>query len=161
MKFLCDHMLSRLGKWLRAAGHDTYIVTTPISDRQVAELALSEMRLLITRDRHFLRIKAVSSILLYLKSNDFEECIQEINQAILIDWLYAPFSRCLNCNSLLENSNLDDLIGQIPTRIRQQKKEFWYCPACHHMYWEGTHTAHMLLQLTIWQEEAKQFSSED
>lgn len=161
MRFLCDLMLSRLGKWLRAAGHDTDIVTTPISDRQVVEQALSDQRLLITRDRHFLKIKAVSSTLIYLKSNDFKSCIQELNRSIYINWLYAPFSRCLACNSLLERPNLADLIAQIPVRIREEKAEFWYCPTCKQFYWEGSHTEHMHLQLTRWQEEVNQFFSKD
>jgi hypothetical protein len=161
MRFLCDLMLSRLGKWLRAAGHDTDIVTTPIPDRQVVERALSNRRLLITRDRHFLKIKVVTSTLIYLKSNDFENCIQELNRSIYINWLYAPFSRCLACNSLLERPILEDLIAQIPLRIREEKTEFWYCPMCKHFYWEGSHTEHMRLQLTRWQEKANQFFSKD
>lgn len=35
MKFLCDHMLSRLGKWLRAAGYDTEIIVSSISDHEI------------------------------------------------------------------------------------------------------------------------------
>lgn len=159
MKFLCDQMLSRIGKWLRAAGHDTYIVTEPISDKDVVDLALAEVRFLVTRDRHFLKMKASLSYLIYLKNNDFESCIHELNHCIYIDWLYAPFSRCLICNSLLAKPNSHDLIEQTPSRIRQQKKEFWYCPTCEKIYWEGSHSTNMLHQLIKLQNEANQFFS--
>jgi uncharacterized protein with PIN domain len=152
MKFLCDHMLIRLGKWLRAAGHDTDIVLTPISDHEVLTHALATTRLLITRDRHFLQMKAATPLLIYLVSNDFEACMQELNQKIKINWIYAPFTRCLNCNSLLEQIDSHSALEQIPLHIRQKKKTFWHCPKCHQFYWEGSHTERMLHQLQKWQE---------
>lgn len=157
MKFLCDQMLSRVGKWLRAAGYDTDIVTTPISDTEILTLALANHRLLITRDRHFLKMKNATSILIYLKSNHFKNCIQELNQQLEINWLYAPFSRCLNCNSLLEQPNPTDLFDNVPIRIQQQKMKFWYCPTCKQVYWEGTHTSQMISQLTQWQREVNSY----
>ena len=33
MRLLCDEMLARLGRWLRAAGYDTEIATGGASDR--------------------------------------------------------------------------------------------------------------------------------
>jgi uncharacterized protein with PIN domain len=153
MRFLCDHMLSRLGKWLRAAGYDTDIITSPISDHEVLSIALATDRLLVTRDRHFLAMQRAISKLLYLKNNNFEACIKELNQNIKINWLYAPFSRCLICNSLLEKPRLSEL-KQISLEIRQKKHEFWYCSSCRHIYWEGSHTAHMRHQLQIWQKES-------
>lgn len=153
MRFLCDHMLSRLGKWLRAAGYDTDIVTSPISDQEVLSIALATNRVLVTRDRHFLKMKRAISKLLYLKNNDFEACIKELNQKIKINWLYAPFSRCLICNSPLENPCFSEL-EQIPLEIRKKKNEFWYCPTCRRFYWEGSHTARMRQQLQNWQKES-------
>ena len=152
MRFLCDHMLSRLGKWLRAAGHNTLIAASSLSDQEVLALALSEERLLVTRDRHFLKMKAAEPILLYLKSNGFEACIRELNQLISINWLHAPFSRCLNCNSLLEEP-MFSIVEHLSSKIRQEKTKFWYCPACERVYWEGSHTARMRLQLMHWQKK--------
>jgi uncharacterized protein len=150
MKFLCDHMLSRLGKWLRAAGHDTFIITTSISDREVLSIAIATDRFLITRDRHFLNMKASHGRLLYLKSNGFDDCIQELSQKIDIDWLYDPFTRCLMCNALLEYPSIE-LIKQAPLSVRQHERQFWHCPFCHQLYWEGSHTQRMRQQLEIWQ----------
>lgn len=151
MKFICDQMVSRIGKWLRAAGHDTQIVADSISDREVLEWAIVEERLLITRDRHFLSMKNAAPLLHYLKSNDFNSCIEELKSQIKIDWLYAPFSRCMICNHLLEKITDDVQLIQIPSKIRQQKVEFWVCPRCKHFFWEGSHTQNMLRQLQQWQ----------
>ena len=152
-KFICDHMLSRLGKWLRAAGYDTMMIMASISDREVLSLALTTDRLLITRDRHFLEMKAAYPFLIYLKSNHFEACIKELNQKIKINWLYAPFTRCLICNTPLEKPSSSDFLEQLPPSIRQKKNEFWYCPFCHRLYWKGSHTERMFQQLQHWQDE--------
>jgi uncharacterized protein len=158
MKFLCDQMLSRVGKWLRAAGHDTYIVTQSIPDKEVCSKAVEDARFLLTRDRHFLKMKAAIPFLIYLKNNDFERCMQELNRSVRINWLLAPFSRCLICNSLFAKPAQEKLKETSPP-ILQQKREFWYCPVCQKTYWEGTHTANMLRQLTFLQREAEQFHS--
>lgn len=152
MKFLCDQMCSRIGKWLRIAGYDTSIVTTPIPDRDVLRLALADKRLLVTRDRHFLLMKEAKPILIYLKNNDFEKCIDELNRQVPIDWFLAPFSRCLVCNCLLEKPGSKE-IELIPERILMEKLEFWYCPDCQHIYWEGSHTERMRNQLQFLQKE--------
>lgn len=150
MKFLCDHMLIRLGKWLRAAGHDTLIICQSISDREVLSIAIATGRLLVTRDRHFLNMKAANHHLLYLKSNALDDCMHELNQKMDIDWLLAPFTRCLICNTLLEHPSIE-YVEKAPPAIRQQKKQFWYCPFCHQLFWEGSHTQRMRRQLEIWQ----------
>lgn len=152
MKFICDQMLSRIGKWLRAAGHDTAIVTESISDREILERAISEERLLITRDRHFLSMKRGAPLLHYLKSNDFDSCMDELNRQIRIDWLFAPFSRCMICNHLLDKVTDEELLNHIPSKIRHQKNEFWHCSACRQYFWEGTHTQNMRRQLNRWAE---------
>lgn len=153
MKFLCDQMINRIGKWLRAAGYDTRMIQESCSDHQILELALAEQRLLITRDRHFLAMKEASPLLHYLKSNDFDACMAELNGQLVIDWLKAPFSRCLVCNTLLEKVMDKNVVQAIPERIRQEKELFWYCPSCKKFYWEGSHTASMLRQLKQWQEK--------
>jgi uncharacterized protein with PIN domain len=153
MKFLCDQMLSRLGKWLRIAGYDTSIVEEEgLSDLNVLDQALSENRLLITRDRHFLQMKKAAPILIYLRSNDFLSCREELNHHIPIDWLYAPFSRCLNCNMPLERV-IEESLKDIPEKIRQQKNNFWFCSNCRKFFWEGSHTDKMLGELKLLQKK--------
>lgn len=152
MRFLCDHMLCKVGKWLRAAGHDTKIVESGMKDRQILILALEENRLLLTRDRHFLEMKEAHEILIFLSANSTEACIQELNEKIKMDWLYSPFSRCLLCNTLLEEPDEYNILEKVPLEVRQQAQPFWYCSQCEKVYWEGSHTEHMLNQLHKWQE---------
>lgn len=153
MKFLCDHMLIRLGKWLRAAGYDTLIANQYLSDHAILSIAKVEKRLIITRDRHFIKMKETASLLIYLKTNNFKDNIKEFNEIIKINWLFAPFSRCLLCNTPLELTQSVDLLAAAPPGVKEKTANFWYCQTCRHLYWEGSHTEHMLLELQHWQHQ--------
>lgn len=152
MKFLCDHMLIRLGKWLRTAGYDTAIITDPLSDQEVLCIALQEGRLLLTRDKHFLQMKQGNAFILYLKSNEWLSCIQELSLQLPINWLFNPFSRCLICNTVLTEPNAAVVNNQVSVDIRERTSQFWYCPHCQKVYWIGSHTKRMMQQLRYWQD---------
>ncbi|WP_068471006.1 DUF5615 family PIN-like protein [Candidatus Protochlamydia phocaeensis] len=153
MKFLCDEMLARLGRWLRAAGYDTEIITRSLSDSAVYLLALQERRLLISRDRHFLEIDPRQEHVLWLKANELKECIQEINAKLPLNWLHHPFSRCLICNQMLVKAD-EQARKSVPKDIGEREKDsLLYCMHCQKTYWEGSHTRRMRETLTKWQNQ--------
>src|SRR5262245_26256631 len=100
MKFLCDQMLSRLGRWLRAAGYDTVIIADSTPDEIIYQQAQQEKRLVITRDRGFLGSTSDPTVVV-LQSETVKGCAEELSQRVPIHWLLAPFSRCLLCNGEL------------------------------------------------------------
>jgi uncharacterized protein with PIN domain len=51
MRLLCDEMLKRVGRWLRAAGYDVAIVEDGARDDDLLKRATAEHRLLLTCDR--------------------------------------------------------------------------------------------------------------
>lgn len=123
MKFICDEMLAHLGKWLRAAGYDTIIVSG-LKDEEISILAHKENRYLLTRDHDFLDKDHV----IYLADSDIEAWVKELNRRFQLNWLFKPFSRCLECNTVL---------------IPAEDTNFLYCPHCKKTYWEGSHTKDM------------------
>nr|WP_243663678.1 Mut7-C RNAse domain-containing protein [Rhodothermus marinus] len=54
-----------------------------------------------------------------------------------------PFSRCMCCNAPLEPVEAEAVAAQIPPGIRTHYTEFYRCPACGRVYWEGSHHARM------------------
>lgn len=151
-KFLCDQMLVKLGKWLRSAGYDTIIIRDRESDEEILQKALHEERMLITRDQHFLKMKVPEGVIIYLSSNRIEDCIREFNQKQEINWLLCPFSRCLECNTLLKRPDSKALVEQqVPLDVRLTTNDFWFCPHCLKVYWQGSHTFKILLKLQQWQ----------
>lgn len=156
VKFICDHMLVRLGRWLRAAGYDTIIVQGHLSDTEIYEMALNENRFLITRDTGF--IEKGSSLVIWLEANKIEDCIRELSSKININWLKAPFSRCLECNHLLEDASSSE-IQSLPQDVQATGKHIMKCSPCNKFYWLGSHTERMFNQLKKWEEKGNLRSS--
>jgi uncharacterized protein len=149
MKLLCDQMLMRLGRWLRAAGYDTAIVEKSCSDNEIWDWAVAEGRLLLTRDRHFLERDPAGKIVIWFKSNLLQDCVRELNQKLALNWLQKPFSRCLICNCELVEPDAAAL-QLVPEAIRAEEHDFWFCERCQKAYWDGSHTQRMLRQLQVW-----------
>lgn len=151
MKFLCDQMLVRLGRWLRAAGYDTEIAQEGLSDKKILENARKDNRFLITRDKHFLEMGKADALVIWLNSNDINGCINELSTRIKINWLLNPFSRCLECNSPLHELTDEDFV-EPPPDVVERGLPVTYCPTCHKTYWPGSHTSRMLSQLKTFME---------
>jgi len=98
IRLLCDEMLQRLGRWLRAAGYDTATAAPGMDDRDIAARATAEGRWLVTRDRHLARFRDVRGRVVLLEENAVPALAAELTVRLSIDWLARPLSRCLECN---------------------------------------------------------------
>lgn len=149
MKFLCDVMLARLGRWLRAAGYNTDIAIGNALDEEIYAKGIKEERLVLTRDKRFLDFPEAEKHVIWLKFNSLEECAQELTQLCNIDWTHHLFSRCLICNQEVFPAK-EDQLQAVPADVRQQSSRFWYCTSCKKVYWEGSHTKRMRNKLHSW-----------
>lgn len=153
MKFLCDRMLTRLGKWLRTAGYDTEIADPHRHDTHLIETAEAEGRVFLTCDRRMIKERepdAVSETVVLLSANDPDTAARELTARLKIDWLYRPLSRCTEDNTLLHMAG-DAEMAKVPKESRPLEGPVMTCPTCHRVYWRGTHTRRMLRQLEKWQ----------
>lgn len=149
MQFLCDQMLAGLGRWLRTAGYDTEIAEPGAPDKAILDRAIEKNRILLTRDAHFTHMKAPEGTVVFLKSNSLEENIEELSRKIKINWVYRPFTRCLQCNTPFTEPDEGVIVIQVPPDVRSQ--QLWYCTTCQKVFWEGSHTDRMREQLQSWQ----------
>lgn len=149
-RFYCDEMLIRLGRWLRAAGYDTAIAQCRGADRAVLEAAQAERRLLITRDRKILEIRSAGASTLVLSGNSLGEWVAAMNRHLAIDWLKAPFTRCLLCNRLLDAAP-EETHALLPAGAVDLAPQATWCPDCAKLYWPGSHVARMRRRLEAWQ----------
>jgi uncharacterized protein len=148
---LCDEMLKRLCRWLRAAGHDCAMLASGSADRDIVHLARQESRLIITRDRQFLHYRNASGFVLLLRAQVLEDQAEELSRALSIDWLYRPFSRCLVCNTPLVRAGEVERC-QLKVRLRDDEP-LWLCPGCHRNYWSGSHVQRMYRCLEGWNDK--------
>lgn len=148
-RFLCDEMLKGLARWLRAAGYDTKICASGVPDQLVLQSAISENRLLITRDHKLMEFRDAENRVIWLECNDTESCIAALTNKLPINWLLDPFSRCLQCNTPLAEAERKK-ISRVPEESRKLAHPLMYCPVCDKVYWEGSHVERMRRQLHSW-----------
>ncbi|MBI1200204.1 MAG: hypothetical protein GC203_20285 [Phenylobacterium sp.] len=143
MRFLCDEMLVRLARLLRAAGYDTYLAADGEPDAELIRAARREGRILLTRDKR-LAAAAEESVLIGGWGVDAEA--HSLSRAVVMDWTFAPFTRCMMDNAHLRDADAAE-IAALPARARGLPGPFRTCPACGRAYWPGSHVRRMEARL--------------
>lgn len=144
MRFVVDAMLGRLARWLRIMGFDV-LYPKDLSDDQLVALVNQEERTLLTKDERLLREKKVDGYL--VRSQRWEDQLREVLDEFRLRDQVAPFSRCLECNRLLEVVSKAEVAECVPDRVYQVQDRFYRCSSCHRVYWNGTHVERMVKKL--------------
>ncbi len=50
-----------------------------------------------------------------------------------------PFSRCPNCNGVLQSVSKEEVIDRLEPLTKQYFDDFSQCPDCGQIYWAGSH----------------------
>lgn len=149
-KLLCDEMLHSLGRWLRAAGYDTAIAGRGHDDGELLEWAAAEGRLLVTRDRALAAGRVRDAEVVVLSGNGLETNALELARRLGLDWLHAPFSRCLVDNAPLRLAGETEL-SRLSAEARRLGGPVTLCETCGRIYWPGSHVRRMRARLQRWQ----------
>lgn len=149
MKFLCDHMLGTLAKWLRFLGHDaTY--PGPLDDRELLALAAREGRVLLTRDRELAaRVPGALGVV----SDDLDDQLLQVLKAFNLKADIA-LTRCSVCNAPLREATKEEARGNVPKKVLERQEEFWHCDTCGRFYWQGSHWDNMTNRVRSLREKA-------
>lgn len=146
IRFILDVHLGRLAKYLRLCGFDT-LFSTYFSDREIIEVAVREERAIVTRDR--LLLKSYGSGSGYLvKSQYHNEQLRELFERFGLKENVKLFTRCIACNTLLEEVRKEDIEERLQADTRKYFSVFKRCPSCDRIYWEGSHYDNMKKNLS-------------
>jgi uncharacterized protein with PIN domain len=149
VRLMCDEMLLRLGRWLRAAGYDTAIAADGTDDAALIARCVAEGRVLLTRDRR-LAARAEGSVpALRLAEETIDDQARALAATLGIDWLRAPFTRCVVDNAVLDAAPTE-ATGNVPPRSREAGGPLLRCPECGRLYWPGGHVRRMRARLAAW-----------
>jgi len=132
-------MLGTLAKWLRILGYDTHF-DPALDDHQLARLARAEGRLLLTRDRELSRRRGLDALL--ISSEQLDDQIRQVLEDLELE-AERSFSRCPVCNEPLEPLAYEEARSRVPAYVARAHKTFHACPACHRVYWRGSHWQRM------------------
>ena len=147
MRFLVDAMLGSLARWLRILGYDA-AYDPSWDDPRLAELAVAEDRLLLTRDRRLVERRAVRDRSLLIADGPVEAQVRQVVAACGLDAAdREPLGRCLRCNAPLEDLTAERARTRVPPYVARTQERFRRCPACERIYWRATHTRRMLARL--------------
>jgi len=139
-KFIADCHLGKLTKYLRIMGFDTLYFNT-IDDNDLIELANSEDRIILTRDKGLHeRTKAPT---FYLDAIDNLKQLRELQREFGIK-NYSLVPRCIICNTELQKVQKSDIEAQLPPKVKKYFSEFEICPTCKRIYWHGDHYKRMI-----------------
>jgi uncharacterized protein len=136
-KFILDVHLGALAKYLRMLGFDAKYENN-YSDVEIVKISLEEKRTILTKDRGILKRNEVDHA--YFVRNKFPgKQIEEVLNRFDLKNSVREFSRCMECNSVLEQKNKEDIVHLLPEKVKANQEEFYYCNSCRKAYWKGSH----------------------
>lgn len=145
---IADAMLGRLARWLRALGRDVRFDPS-LDDAELVRIADDEGRLLLTRDRRLWERHGPDACRLVQDATPAAQ-VRELAQPLDLfapGWRDRLFTRCMVCNTELQEAGHDDVEDRLPAEVRRDPRVgsagFRQCPSCGRAYWEGSHTRRM------------------
>lgn len=139
LRLTCDRMLLRVARWLRAAGHDVETVGAREPDIEALARARLAGRVFVTCDRRLVAEHAPrAEDVILLRSGQPERAAVELNARLGVNWLAAPFTRCLIDNARLRPATDTQLLLR-PVTAWADTEPVLACPRCGRVYWAGSH----------------------
>jgi hypothetical protein len=136
-RFILDCHLGRLAAYLRMLGLDS-AYRSDFDDDEVMSIAVSEQRILLTRDRRLLMHKVIREGYSPRSLEPLQQ-LAEVVHRFQIDEEMMPFTRCMHCNQLLQPAPKASVLEQLEPLTARYFDEFSVCPGCHKVYWKGSH----------------------
>jgi uncharacterized protein with PIN domain len=140
-RFIADNNVGKLARWLRLIGYDTVLLRQK-DDAQMIKMALADNRVILTKDAQFTKRRLVTSGTLktvHIEQDDPEVQVRAVVETLSLDYGFKPFSRCLECNRALVARDKEEVKALIPAHVFETQTQYTQCPACHRIYWPGTH----------------------
>lgn len=136
-RFVIDTNLGQLARYLRLLGFDV-VYRNDFTDREVAQTAHDERRIVLTRDRALLRHKIITHGY-FVRSDKPREQVKEVLARLQLHSAVRPFTRCLRCNGELEDVEKEIVLDQLEPKTKKYYERFRRCKACGQAYWKGSH----------------------
>ena len=149
IRFIVDHNVGKLLTWLRMLGYDSLFFTGS-DDNHMVRKALTEGRIILTRDTGIIRRRIVTNGRLkaiLLDSEVPERQIQQLMATLDLKTRSRPFTLCLECNQPLLAIDREKVADRVPPYVYRTQTQYMECPACQRVFWQGTHWEAMIRKI--------------
>lgn len=144
--FILDVHLGKLARMLRMLGFDV-LYRNNYKDSEIIELALSENRIILTRDRRLLHAKVIDHGY-WVRATNPDEQLWEVIRRFDLSSQIKPFHRCLVCNGEIVEVEKGDVIERLEPKTIRYYDRFYLCTSCCKVYWQGSHYERMREKLS-------------
>jgi uncharacterized protein with PIN domain len=149
IRFMVDHMLIKLGKYLRIIGYDA-AWDSQVRTHELITKANTEDRIFLTRNTHITEQYPRATRLLVLRETDPVKQFQIVVAEFRLDPRERLFSKCIRCNLFLEKINDKEQIrARVHPNVYARFEAFFTCPKCGTVFWKGTHVANTCRKLEL------------
>ncbi len=130
-------------------GHDT-AYSVRLSDSGLLELAKSEGRVLLTRDLELYRRAAVRGLEAYFvegktQSSRLAEVAARFGLTLEVE---MDLMHCPICNTPVKAIDKEEIKEKLQPNTCLHYSQFWMCPKCGQIYWQGAHWKQIQKTLT-------------
>jgi len=113
---------------------------------------LAQNRVILTKDTQIMKRRLVTSGRLksiLIEGDDPKAQLQQVVEALNLDYQFKPFSLCLECNQKLVQRDREEVRDLVPPHVFETQNFYMECPSCHRIYWRGTHWQAMRRELEM------------
>ena len=161
MKFLADAMCGKLKTFLRIFGYDTVYADdledvfniSPVPDEKLAEYAIENNCIIITRDYPFYKKNRDRSI--FLEGEGVYNYLNQLKVKLNLEYNFEMGkARCSICNAELKKiEDKNKILNDVKPQTLKYYQNFYQCtnPECKKVYWRGTHIEKIMKKLKMHQ----------
>jgi uncharacterized protein with PIN domain len=137
ISFAVDVNAGKLALFLRMLGFDT-VYESGMRNGRLVEIAISQNRILLTRDATLLKRKIIVHAYL-LREQDPKRQLVEVVRLYDLCSRIKPLTRCIPCNGLLVPTSKEVILERLEPLTRKYYHSFHICEECRKIYWPGSH----------------------
>lgn len=147
--FELDHMVIKLGKYLRVLGYDA-AWNIRLRTHELILKANREGRWFLTRNLQLSDRYPPAHRAMILRPEDPLEQLRAVCARFELDLQSGLFTKCIRCNIVLEDvPDKEQVRSRVHPHVLEQHDRFTRCPHCGTVFWPGSHVRNTCRKLGL------------
>ena len=147
--FMMDHMVIRLGKYLRIIGYDAEW-DVGVRTHDLIQRANATGRIFVSRNTQLAEQYPPTRTGIILTETDPTLQFRTLVKKLGLDTQTSLFSRCIRCNvELSAVVDKQEVRERVHPNVYLRQERFFCCPHCGTIFWLGTHVANTRRKLSL------------